>query len=119
MPDSLNHTCGGPPAGRSLLDLDRSADDHERVVFCEYHAMGAPSAANLVRKGRSRFRAYVDPQPESFDREAGPEEKVDLPMDPDPRTPLEDLTVELPRIVDGDDVDNTPAPNGTTGEVTV
>lgn len=128
-----------------MLDLAGSGDDHEPVVFSEYHAMGAPSAAHLVRTDRPEPRAHVGRQPELLRPGADPEDTVDLPMDPDTREALEDLTVELHRIVDPHEVrrpagrhraaviersggtgaaapegarTDTPAPDGTAGGVT-
>lgn len=86
--------------GRSLLDLARSPDQPERVAFSEYHAMGAPSGAFLVRKGRYKLHYYVGYDPELFDLEADPEETEDLGHLPEWQDVRRELTEELHRIVD-------------------
>lgn len=91
--------------GRSLLDLAVSPADHERVAFSEYHAMGAPTAAFLLRKGRYKLHHYVDYEPELFDLTADPEETTDLAADPEHVAVLTDLERELHRLVDPVEVD--------------
>jgi Sulfatase len=38
--------------GRSLFDIARDPPDPDRAAFSEYHAVGAPSGAFMLRKGR-------------------------------------------------------------------
>ncbi|MFE3759089.1 sulfatase-like hydrolase/transferase [Nocardia tengchongensis] len=91
--------------GRSLLELARSADEPERVAFCEYHAMGAPTAAFLIRKGDHVLHHYVDYPPELFDLAADPEQSRDLAADPAYAAVLADLEAELRQILDPETVD--------------
>jgi choline-sulfatase len=56
--------------GASLL----RALDPARAVFSEYHAIGAPSGAFMLRRGRWKYHHYVGFEPELFDLEDDPEE---------------------------------------------
>lgn len=70
-----------PPAdlpGRSLLHVAMQPDDPTRVGFSEYHAVGSPSAAYLVRQGRWAYHYYVGYEPELFDEETDPGQSVNL-----------------------------------------
>jgi choline-sulfatase len=91
--------------GRSLLETARGADEPDRVVFSEYHAMGAPTAAFLLRKGHYVLHHYVGFDPELFDMSCDPEQAHDLAADPAYATVLADLESELDRIVDPVEVD--------------
>ena len=77
--------CGVPEEekleGRSLIDLANTADDPERLVTSEYHAMGAPSSAFMLRRGPLKFNYYEGYDPELFDLEADPEETKNLAED--------------------------------------
>lgn len=67
--------------GTSLLRLADKADDPLRIGFSEYHAVGSPSAAYLVRQGRWAYHHYVGYEPELFDEEADPGQTVNLARD--------------------------------------
>ena len=60
--------------GRSLL----RPSEPLRPAFSEYHAIGAESAAFMVRSGRWKYHHYVGFPPELFDLEADPEELDDV-----------------------------------------
>jgi choline-sulfatase len=49
-----------------------------RVGFSEYHAVGSPAAAYLVRQGRWAYHHYVGFEPELFDEEKDPGQAVNL-----------------------------------------
>lgn len=68
--------------GRSLLAIATEADDPMRVGFSEYHAVGSPSAAYLVRQGRWAYHHYVGYEPELFDEETDPGQSVNRTADP-------------------------------------
>lgn len=68
--------------GRSLLHIANQADDPMRVGFSEYHAVGSPSAAYLVRQGRWAYHHYVGYEPELFDEETDPGQAVNLAAEP-------------------------------------
>ncbi|MEC3916896.1 sulfatase-like hydrolase/transferase [Nocardia sp. CDC160] len=90
---------GAPRPGRSLLDL-ADADDPGRVVFGEYHAMGAISGAFMIRKGPHVLHHYVGFDSELFDLDADPDQTRDLAADPAYASVLADLENELAAICD-------------------
>jgi choline-sulfatase len=97
---------GEPPRpGRSWLALAAEPDDPRRVAFSEYHAMGASSAAFLVRRDRYKLIHYVGFEPELFDLEADPEETTNLAGDRGAATVLAELDGLLRDIVDPEEVD--------------
>ena len=94
-----------PRPGRSWLALARRPDDDQRVAFAEYHAMGATSAAYLVRRGRYKLLHYVGFEPELYDLEADPEETRDVAGDPAAAGARAELERLLREIVDPEEVD--------------
>ncbi len=86
--------------GQSLLALATQPDDADRVVFSEYHAAGAASAAYMIRQGRWKLIYYVGMAPQLFDMEEDPEELVDLAPSGRHATEIERLTGALRKIVD-------------------
>ena len=97
---------GEPPRpGRSWVALAGEPDDRSRVAFAEYHAMGASSAALLVRRDRYKLIHYVGFEPELFDLEADPEETTNLAQDPGAAGILTELEGVLRDIVDPEEVD--------------
>ena len=64
--------------GRSLFDIAGASPEPGRIVMSEYHAMGAPSAAFMVRKGALKYHHYVGYDAELFDLETDPEETTNL-----------------------------------------
>ena len=64
--------------GASLFDLAELADDDERIVLSEYHAVGSESAAFMVADGHYKYHSYVGYKPELFDIRADPQETCDL-----------------------------------------
>ena len=74
-----------PPAegaGQSLVKLANAPDDASRVAFSEYHGVGSPSAAFMLRQGRWAYHHYVGFVPELFDVVADPEQCRDLASQP-------------------------------------
>jgi choline-sulfatase len=110
-PTILDATGVRPPTnhdtlpGRSWIETANGAEDASRVAFAEYHAMGAPSAAFMVRRGRYKLHHYVGFEPELFDLEADPEETTNLAGDPAFVGVVGELNAELGRICDPDEVD--------------
>jgi choline-sulfatase len=86
--------------GRSLFSMRAGADDRDRVVFSEYHAVGAVSGAFLVRKGRWKYHHYVGLRPELFDLSQDPEETIDLAADPRHAGVIDEMQRELFAICD-------------------
>lgn len=64
--------------GRSLLQIAREPDDPQRIGFSEYHAVGSPSAAYMLRQDRWAYHHYVGYEPELFDVKADPEQTINL-----------------------------------------
>lgn len=91
--------------GRSLLDLSNSADDPERLAFSEYHAMGSPSGAYMIRQGRYKYHYYVGYPSELFDVESDPDEVRDLAADPAYAATLAACEKKLREIVDPEETD--------------
>ncbi len=89
--------------GRSLLELARR-EDPERVVFSEYHAVGATAGMYMVRKGRWKYVHYVGHRPQLFDLEADPHEGTDLGESSAHAAVRAELEAELREIVDPDAV---------------
>jgi choline-sulfatase len=68
--------------GRSLIAIAQEPDDAQRIGFSEYHAVGSPSAAYMIRQGRWAYHHYVGYEPELFDLHADPQQSNDLGTDP-------------------------------------
>ena len=64
--------------GTSLNDIANSNDEPERLVFSEYHAMGAATGAFMIRKGHWKFVYYVSMQPQLYNLLEDPDELYDL-----------------------------------------
>jgi choline-sulfatase len=90
---------GDDRPGRSLFQLARR-EEAERVVFSEYHAVGATAGIYMVRKGRWKYVHYVGHAPQLFDLEADPQEGNDLGASPAHAEVRAELEAELRRIVD-------------------
>ncbi|NRB31547.1 MAG: sulfatase-like hydrolase/transferase [Rhizobiaceae bacterium] len=91
--------------GSSLYDLAQAEDDLNRVVFSEYHAMGAPTGAFMIRKGRWKLIHYVGHEPQLFDLQDDPEELNDLGTNADYVSVRSDLMQELHTICDPEAID--------------
>jgi len=91
--------------GRSLFETVALPEDPERIVLSEYHAIGAESAAFMIRKGRFKFHYYVGYPPELFDLERDPEETMDLAKNSKYANVLKDLENELRKLVDPEAAD--------------
>lgn len=91
--------------GRSLFDVAEAADDPDRLVFSEYHAMRSPSGAFMLRQGRIKFHYYVGFEPELYDIETDPGETVNLAPDPHYADVVAAYEAKLRTIVDPEDAD--------------
>jgi choline-sulfatase len=76
--DNANLPADPKLPGRSLVALANEKNDPQRIGFSEYHAVGSPSAAYLVRQGQWAYHHYVGYEPELFDMAADPSQTVDL-----------------------------------------
>ena len=85
--------------GHSLLDL-AVRPDFERTAFSEYHAVGSPSGAFMLARGRYKYHHYVGYEPELFDLVDDPEETTSLHDSAEHAGVLADMQARLRRIVD-------------------
>jgi choline-sulfatase len=69
-------------SGRSLIELATATDDTERLVASEYHAMGAPTSAFMLRQGNWKYHYYEGYEPELFNIADDPEEIDDQAANP-------------------------------------
>jgi choline-sulfatase len=93
-----------PRPGRSLFEIARQADDPARVVFSEYHAVGATAGMYMVRDGRWKYVFYVGHRPQLFDLENDPHEARDLGQSAEHAAVRARLDAALRQIVDPDAV---------------
>ncbi|HEX4260881.1 MAG TPA: sulfatase-like hydrolase/transferase [Acetobacteraceae bacterium] len=98
------HSADRDLPGRSLRDVVRGAA-RPPTMFCEYHAVGAATAAFMIRKGAFKYVHYVGMPPQLFDLDADPQETRDLGTDPGYRGLVAECEAELRRIVDPDAAD--------------
>jgi choline-sulfatase len=88
-----------PRPGTSLFELARH-EQTDRVVFSEYHAVGATAGVYMLRKGQWKYIHYVGHRPQLFDLEADPLEAHDLGTSPAHATVRAELEADLEKIVD-------------------
>lgn len=86
--------------GKSLIALAQDADDPLRVGFSEYHAVGSPSAAYMLRQGEWAYHHYVGFEPELFNTRADPGQTINLANDPSHAHILSQLDALLRKQVD-------------------
>ncbi len=92
--------------GRSLWEI-AAADDQERTVFAEYHAIGSRNAYYMLRDRAYKFIYHVDAPAQLFDMTADPDELNDLAQAPDERSRplLRDYEAQLRRLLDPEATD--------------
>jgi choline-sulfatase len=86
--------------GHSLFEIARAPTDLDRTSFSEYHAVGSPSGAFMLRKGRWKYHEYIGYPCELFDLAADPDERINRAGDPCCSDIVAELRGELRRIVD-------------------
>ncbi len=91
--------------GRSLFDIAAGPADRARMVFSEYHAFGAPSAAFMLRDGHHKYNHYIGYAPELFDLDADPGETTNLAGDPAFSATLARFAAALHDMLDPEDID--------------
>lgn len=89
--------------GTSLFAIANDPPD-DRIVFSEYHAVGATAGMYMIRDGRWKYVHYVGHRPQLFDLEADPHEANDLGESPAHAEVRARLEAELRKIVDPDAV---------------
>lgn len=92
-------------SGQSLFDLASAANDPSRAAFSEYHAIGSPSAAYMLRLGRFKYHHYVGYPPELFDILSDPDEAHDLADDARYGRALVDMEAALRSRIDPEETD--------------
>lgn len=100
--DHFNAKLENERPGKSLYEVAQTADNPERAVFSEYHAVGAVSGCFMLRKGRWKYIKYIDFEPELFDLEADPEELTNAAQKPENAAILVQMEKELRQICDPD-----------------
>lgn len=98
--DHFGATLEGDRPGESLFDIAIRDVEPERVIFSEYHAVGAVSGAYMLRKGRWKLIHYHGFAPELFDLETDSEEITNRAADPACAETLSDLYAALNAICD-------------------
>ena len=91
--------------GKSLWKIADQNDDVGRVVFSEYHAVGAATGCFMIRKRNFKYVYYVDYPAQLFDLESDPLEQNDLINDPSHVALVREFEKELRHICDPELVD--------------
>jgi choline-sulfatase len=91
--------------GRSLFGIASEPSNRMRASFSEYHAVGSPSGAFMLRKGRWKYHEYIGYPCELFDLASDPDERINKADDPFCSDVVADLRRELRHIVDPDAAD--------------
>lgn len=94
----------GANPGRSLFDIARESDDDERIVLSEYHGAAATSGAFMLRDGRYKYIHYVHYDPELYDLENDPEERINLAAKPEFRDVVAQYENRLRELLDPEGV---------------
>jgi choline-sulfatase len=103
--DNANLAVDPTLPGRSLVAIANEKDDSQRIGFSEYHAVGSPSAAYLVRQGQWAYHHYVGFEPELFDMAADPGQTVNLVAHDSYRTICERMETLLCQMLDPEATD--------------
>jgi len=90
--------------GRNLFEVARGRAQ-PATVFSEYHAVGAPTGAFMIRKGDFKYVHYVGMPPQLFDLAGDPLEQRDLGQMPGYAGLVADCERALRSIVDPDAAD--------------
>jgi choline-sulfatase len=91
--------------GESLIALAQKPDDPQRIGFSEYHAVGSPSAAYMLRQGDWAYHHYVGYEPELFDLISDQGQTTNLAQQPQHSATLAHFAAQLRQIVDPDGID--------------
>ena len=109
---TILHTVGITPneddqarPGKSLWNTANEDNDSKKVVFSEYHAVGAATGCFMIRIRNLKYVYYVDYPAQLFDLDADPLEKKNLINDPSYFASVKELEIELRNICDPELVD--------------
>ncbi len=91
--------------GKSLITLAKEADDPQRIGFSEYHAVGSPSAAFMLRRGEWAYHHYVGYGPELFNTKLDPGQTINLANDPSHNPVVSQLDALLRKQIDPNLID--------------
>ena len=105
IPETFGLSALNEAEGKSLHNIYEEPENKDRVVFSEYHAVGAVSGGFMVRKGRFKLIHYVGFAPELFDLNTDPEEMTNLAEHQDFSSVRDELYAELKAICDPEAVD--------------
>jgi choline-sulfatase len=86
--------------GRSLNAIAQEPDDEHRIGFSEYHAVGSPSAAYMIRQGHWAYHHYVGYEPELFDLRTDQSQSNDLGSDPQHQEVCAKMRALLQKMLD-------------------
>lgn len=100
IPSFFGITPDSAMVGTSLPDLLASDQNQNRVIFSEYHAVGAVNGAFMIRYGDYKLIHYEGFEPELFNLSHDPEELVNLAFHEDYKDVLADLYDKLAAICD-------------------
>ncbi|MEO5982979.1 MAG: sulfatase/phosphatase domain-containing protein, partial [Pedococcus sp.] len=92
--------------GRRSQPLSSDQEPDLLGGFAEYHGLGASSAAFMMRRGPYKLVHFATADPQLFDLESDPGERVDLARDPAHAEVLAELTADLHLVVDPQAVDD-------------
>jgi choline-sulfatase len=99
------HDADAELSGRSLIELATNSDNIERLVTSEYHAMGAPTSAFMLRRGNWKYHYYEGYAPELFNISDDPEELDDRAADPHVKLVLDGFEKTLRTQLDPSAID--------------
>jgi len=85
--------------GRNLFEVARGRADPQ-TIMSEYHAVGAPTGAFMIRKGDFKYVHYVGMPPQMFDLATDPLEQRDLGPHPGYAGLVADCERALRAVVD-------------------
>ncbi len=91
--------------GGSWFDFAKKEEIPDRSIFSEYHAIGSPTGAFMLRKGRYKFIYYVDYEPELFNISDDPEEMTNLAGQPEYANIVAEYETNLREICNPEKVD--------------
>lgn len=91
--------------GVNLTDIASRPRNDARIVFSEYHAVGAISGAFMIRKGIWKYICYVGFESELYNLAEDPQELRNLADDPAYKSNLAELHSDLLDICDPEETD--------------